>query len=258
VTTLRGAAGPGAGPGGAPVLVLLTGPLAPPAGVRALAAALGRVGPVLDLPLTPDGSRPADLGAPARAVLAALTGAGHGRALLCGVGFGALVALQVARSEPERTAALVLASRVPPLAGAVRSLGGGVAGLLPAHRLQRLGRRPALLALERVRAVDSRLLTPGVRTPALVLAGERAPEDRRCPARGRTGSGGSRTPGWPPPSRSCAGTAPAEGGVSNRRCCPRCRHPRAARPDGRGGGARTPATPPGPAPARPGSRSCAS
>jgi len=181
VGTERDVRGPAAAAGG-PVLVLLTGPLAPPAGVRALAAALGRLGPVLDLPLTPDRSRPADLAAPALAVLAAVSGRGAERALLCGVGFGALVALQVARARPERTAALVLATRVPVLAGAVRSLGGGVAGLLPAQRLQRLGRRPALLALEQVRAVDHRPLAVSVRAPALVLAGERAPDDRRAAA----------------------------------------------------------------------------
>ena len=165
------------------VVVLLTGPLAPPAEAAALAAALRRYGSVLAPRLEPHLLRPADLGDPALQVLAAVSAAGADRALLCGVGFGALVALQVAAGQPRRVAGLVLSPQARPMGGALRSVHGGVAGLLPAASLQRLSRRSALVALEEVRALDYRPLTPLVRAPALVLHGAADPDNVRAGAR---------------------------------------------------------------------------
>ena len=187
----------------APVLVLLTGPLAPPAGAAELATALGRHASVLAPRLEPHPVRPADLGDPALQVLAALTAARAERALLCGVGFGALVALQVAAAQPKRVAGLVLSTQAPALGGAVRSVHAGVAGLLPASTLQRWSRRSALVALEEVRARDHRFLTPLVRTPALVLHGADDPDNARSSARlaealvaGTAQSVPGGSPGW--------------------------------------------------------------
>ena len=161
------------GPAGAdtPALVLLTGPLAPAAAVHELATALRRHGPVLVPQLQPHPARPADLSVPALGVLAAVAASGAARALVCGVGFGALVALQVAAGQPRPVAGLVLSTQARPLGGAVRSVHGGVAGLLPASTLQRLGRGTALAVLEEVRALELRPLTPAVQAPALVLHG---------------------------------------------------------------------------------------
>lgn len=187
----------------APVLVLLTGPLAPPAASAELATALGRHASVLAPRLEPHPMRPADLGDPALQVLAALRAARAERALLCGVGFGALVALQVAAAQPQRVSGLVLSTQAPALGGAVRSVHGGVAGLLPASTLQRWSRRSALSALEEVRARDHRSLTPLVRTPALVLYGADDPDNARSSVRlagalpaGRAQSVPRGTAGW--------------------------------------------------------------
>lgn len=187
----------------ASVVVLLTGPLAPPAAAHELATALGRYGPVLAPRLDPHPVRPADLRVPALQVLTALAAAGADRVVLCGVGFGALVALQVAAGQPRHVAGLVLSTQARAFSGAVRSVHGGVAGLLPASTLQRLGRRTALVALQEVRTLDFRPLTPLVRAPALVLHGADDPDNARSSARLAAAlSAGSvqavprATPGW--------------------------------------------------------------
>lgn len=187
----------------APVLVLLTGPLAPPAAAAELATALGRHASVMAPRLEPHPVRPADLGDPALQVVAALTAARTERALLCGVGFGALVALQVAAAQPQRVSGLVLSTQAPALGGAVRSVHAGVAGLLPASTLQRWSRRSALVALEEVRVRDHHPLTALVRTPALVLYGADDPDNARSSVRlaealvaGTAQSVPGGTPGW--------------------------------------------------------------
>lgn len=187
----------------APLLVLLTGPLAPSAAAQELADRLRRYGSVLAPRLEPHPVRPADLGDPALQVLAAVSAAGADQALICGVGFGALVALQVAAAQPRRVAGLVLSTQARPLGGAIRSVHVGVAGLLPAGTLQRLSRRSALVALEEVRALDYRSLTPLVRTPALLLHGAEDPDNARSSARlaealveGKVQAVPGATPGW--------------------------------------------------------------
>lgn len=187
----------------ASVVVLLTGPLAPPAAAQELATALGRYGSVLAPRLDPHPVRPADLRAPALQVLAALAVAGVYRAILCGVGFGALVALQVAASQSRHVTGLVLSTQARAFGGAVRSVHGGVAGLLPASTLQRLGSRSALVALQEVRTLDYRPMTPLVRAPALVLHGADDPDNARSSARlaaalseGRAQAVPGATPGW--------------------------------------------------------------
>jgi len=184
-------------------VVLLTSPLAPAAAAHELATALRRYGPVLVPRLDPHPARPADLSVPALEVLAAISAGGAARALICGVGFGALVALQVAAGQPRPVAGLVLSTQARPLGGAVRSVHGGVAGLLRASTLQHLGRRTALAALEEVRALDLRPLTPLVLAPTLVLHGAADAANARAGARlaaslaqGTAAGVPGATPGW--------------------------------------------------------------
>ncbi|WP_375425920.1 alpha/beta fold hydrolase [uncultured Friedmanniella sp.] len=155
-------------------LVLLTGPLAPAGSVLALRTALERLGSVLTpaLPLTP--ARPADLSRPALAVLAAVSAANADGAVLCGIGLGAMVALQVAATHPRRVSSLLLCTAVQPASATVRSVHQGMTGVLPARVLQLLpgGRPQAVAALDQVRRPDYLPLTPLVTPPAHVLYGE--------------------------------------------------------------------------------------
>ena len=186
-------------------LVLLTGPLAPPGGAAALATALGASAPVLAPELSLDPRRPTDLGRPAGAVLAALAAAGGAAAVLCGLGYGALVALQVAADQPGRVRGLVLCTNARPVGTAVRSLHGGVVGLLPARTLQAWGGGPrqALQSLDQVRPLDYAPLAARVVAPVLVPYGE---QDRlnvrpstqlaRSLAAGRAAAVTGAGPGW--------------------------------------------------------------
>ena len=148
----------------------------PPAGqppLDQIVSALARVGPVLTPELTPpDG--PVVLEGPALEVLAAISASGADRGVLCGWGFGAMVALQVAAGFPDRVSALLLISRHRYESRALLSVSEGVVGLLPVGTLQRLGVRTTRVVelLDRVRPVDFRLLAPRVKVPALVLVGE--------------------------------------------------------------------------------------
>ena len=161
--------------------LLLLSPSAPAEGRDALLAALAGQGPLV----APDWSPGAGadlLTGPARAALARLDEQPDpDPALVCGVAAGALVALQLAVLAPGRVQGLVLCTGVRPLATAVRSVYHGVAGLLPAATLQRLGGRGDALVplLDAVRLLDHRQLAPQVPVPAVVPYGARDPVNRR-------------------------------------------------------------------------------
>ena len=167
-----------------PVALLLTSPLAPPAGREGLLRALAARGPTT-APTWALEPRAADLlAAPADSVLAETVLAGTGEAgavVVCGVGAGAVLALRVAALAPQRVAGLVLATgRTPSGAVLVRSVHRAVADLLPLATLQRLhaSERLLLQALDRVRVQDVRTDAARVGCPARVAWGRRDPLDR--------------------------------------------------------------------------------
>lgn len=153
-------------------LVVLTAPSAPPTGVAGLCRALELSGPVLAPGLVLAGAHPADLSPSALAVLAAISATGADAAILCGIGLGAMVALQVAATHPRRVRALVLCTAVP--AELPVTVHQAVTGVLPARALQLLpgGRAQVLRALDQVRAPDYAPLVPLVSAPTQVLHGE--------------------------------------------------------------------------------------
>jgi len=171
----------------APATVLVVTPSAPAGSSESLARALGRLGPVLtpDWPLGPHDDV---LGAPTGAALEALQA--HGApVVVCGLGAGAVVALQVAVAAPEQVLGLVLCTGARPLATVVRSVHRGVAGLLPLDALRRLGGRGSAVVpvLDPVRPQDYRRLAPQVRASVLVPYGDRDRVNRR-PSRLLAGS----------------------------------------------------------------------
>jgi pimeloyl-ACP methyl ester carboxylesterase len=168
------------------------------------------------LVLTP--ARPADLSPPALAVLAAVSAGGADEAVLCGIGLGAMVALQVAATHPRRVRALVLCTGARATAPTTRSVHQAVTGVLPARALQLLpgGRRQTLAALDQVRAPDYAPLAPLVRAPCQVLYGEQdranGPASRRL-ARALPDATAVPVPGcgpgwmWSQPERYAAAVA---------------------------------------------------
>lgn len=155
-------------------MVLLVSPLAPAGGVAALRTALERDGPVLAPALVLTAARPADLSTPALAVLAAVSASGADAAVLCGIGLGAMVALQVAATHPRRVSALVLCTAARQAQLTARSIHQAVIGVLPARALQLLpgGRGQVPDALDQVRTADYAPLTPLVRASTQILYGE--------------------------------------------------------------------------------------
>jgi pimeloyl-ACP methyl ester carboxylesterase len=163
-----------------PPTVLVLSPSAPEAGRGALTDALAELGPVL-APAWPLGRHDDVLDAPVREVLAALDAASGERAVVCGIGAGALVALRAAAAAAEAVRGLVLCTGARPLGTTVRSVHRGVAALLPVRTLQRLGGHGRALVpiLDPVRPLDYRDLAPRVRVPVLVPYGDRDRVNRR-------------------------------------------------------------------------------
>ncbi|GAA1426627.1 hypothetical protein GCM10009616_01680 [Microlunatus lacustris] len=163
-----------------PAVLLLTSPLAPPAGRRGLHAALAVRGQVVAPVWTLSAVSPDLLAGPTRRALAALDDVGR-PVVVCGVGSGAVLALRVAAETGPRVAGLVLATgRTPSGPRLVRSLHRGVADLLPLPVLQRLHARDRQLlqTLDLVRARDVTALAARVGQPARVAWGARDPLDR--------------------------------------------------------------------------------
>lgn len=115
------------------------------------------------------------LESPGLEVLAALSASGAERAVLHGSGYGAMVALHVAANYPERVAALVLSTASRVMDRQRRGIADAAYGLLAVSRVQQLhgpqGR--VLELLDQVRTVDWSPFADRVRTPALVVLGDK-------------------------------------------------------------------------------------
>lgn len=115
------------------------------------------------------------LESPGLRVLEILSGAGAGRAVVCGSGYGAMVALHVAANHPDRVAALVLSTASRAVDRQRRGIADAAYGLMSVRRVQQLHgpQRRVLELLDQVRTVDWTPFAGQVRVPALVMLGER-------------------------------------------------------------------------------------
>ncbi len=115
------------------------------------------------------------LESPGLQVLAELTAAGSQQAVLCGSGYGAMVALHVAANHPDRVAALVLTTANRAVDRQRRGIADAAYGLLPVSRVQQLHgpQRRVLELLDQVRTVDWTPFAAQVQVPAVVVLGER-------------------------------------------------------------------------------------
>ena len=111
---------------------------------------------------------------PGLEALAALSRSGAERAVFCGSGYGAMVALHVAANYPERVAALVLTTASRLIDRQRRGIADAAYGLLPVTRVQQLRgpQRRVLELLDQVRTVDWTPFAGLVNPPALVVAGD--------------------------------------------------------------------------------------
>ena len=134
------------------------------------------------LPVQDGTDEPFTLERGAETVAAALDAAGAASATVCGVGLGAMVALQLAVEAPEGAHRLVLITRQVRLSPLLMSLPAVVLRLLPAAAALRIGaeQRQVLALLDQVRPVDAVPLAKRVRTPAVVLCGARDSINRRA------------------------------------------------------------------------------
>ena len=105
---------------------------------------------------------------------------GASSAVVCGVGVGAMVGMELAAGQPERVEELVLVTRRVAVSPLLMSLPAVVVRLLPAARVQRLGapRAQVIALLDQVRPVDFRPLAGRVAAPATVLCGARDRNNR--------------------------------------------------------------------------------
>lgn len=140
--------------------------------------------PVLrpSLGLSEPGAGPFTLERGAATVTAALDAAAVPSAAICGIGLGAMIALQLGATHPDRVSHLVLVTRQVALSPLLLSLPAVVVRLLPATAVRRLGAgQPQLLALlDQVRPVDATPLATQVPTRCLVLCGARDRLNRRA------------------------------------------------------------------------------
>lgn len=126
-------------------------------------------------------SEPFSLEVAAGAVGATVKRSG-GSATVCGIGLGAMVALQLTASQPERVDRLVLVTRQVAVSPVLMSLPAAVLRLLPATTVQRLGagQDQVLALLDQARPVDAGGLASRVDVPAVVLCGARDRINRRA------------------------------------------------------------------------------
>jgi 3-oxoadipate enol-lactonase len=117
-------------------------------------------------------------------VTAALDAAGHGSGTLCGVGLGAMVAMQLAVDHPDRVDGLVLSTRQVHTSSLLLSLPAAVLPLIPAAWVARLGAKQdqILTLLDQVRHVDFSALARQVSPSTLVLCGAHDVINRRASA----------------------------------------------------------------------------
>jgi pimeloyl-ACP methyl ester carboxylesterase len=135
-------------------------------------AAQGRMVQLPDLSVSPG---LVVLESPGLTVLDALSGAGAERAVLCGSGYGAMVALHLAANHPDRVAALVLTTASRLAERERRGIADAAYGLLPVSRVQQLKgpQRRVLELLDQVRTVDWTPFAARVEVPSVVVLGER-------------------------------------------------------------------------------------
>lgn len=121
------------------------------------------------------------LEAAAQAVSAAIPRSASS-ATVCGIGLGAMVALQLAATAPDRVTRLVLLTRQVAVSPVLLSLPAAVLRLLPATTVQRLGagQDQVLGLLDQVRPVDFAAVAPRVAVPAVVVCGARDRINRRA------------------------------------------------------------------------------
>jgi pimeloyl-ACP methyl ester carboxylesterase len=124
----------------------------------ALRTALAEVAQVLTPDIGVSTTSTVILEDPSLTVLGALSSAGADRAVLVGHGWGSMVALQIAATQSERVAALMLSTNARLETIMLRSLYYGVLNLLPATVVQQLGGRPVqvLDLFDQVRPADFR------------------------------------------------------------------------------------------------------
>jgi pimeloyl-ACP methyl ester carboxylesterase len=107
----------------------------------------------------------------------------RGPMTVCGIGLGAMVALELAANHPEQVSRLVLVTRQVALSPVLLSLPAAVLRLLPATTVQRFARREQVLALlDQVRPIDATAIAARVDVPAVVLCGGRDRINRRASA----------------------------------------------------------------------------
>ena len=146
------------------------------------------------------------LESPGLEALAAVSASGAGRAVLCGSGYGAMVALHVAANYPDRVAALVLSTASTLVDRQRRGIANAAYGLLPVARVQQLHgpQRRVLELLDQVRTVDWSPFAeprPDARRWSSSASGTRstgpraAGSPRCCPSRSSCVVPGART-GW--------------------------------------------------------------
>jgi 3-oxoadipate enol-lactonase len=121
----------------------------------------------------------------AAGVTKALDEAGLESAAVCGIGVGAMVALQLAAEQPGRVTRLALVTRQVAVSPVLMSLPAVVLRLVPAAAVARLGAgQPQILALlDQVRPVDASPLAARVTAESVVLCGARDRLNRRASAR---------------------------------------------------------------------------
>jgi pimeloyl-ACP methyl ester carboxylesterase len=138
-------------------------------------AALQQLAPVIIPDIGVSQTGPVILEDAALRVLAAISAANTDQVVLVGHGWGSMVALHIAATHSERVAALMLSTNARPQMIMLRSIFQGVLSLLPATVVQRLGGQPADVAdlFDQVRPADFKPLARHVRSPALVVVGER-------------------------------------------------------------------------------------
>jgi pimeloyl-ACP methyl ester carboxylesterase len=149
-----------------------------------VASDLGQDFQVLRPELVPYEGLPGGLERLAERVVAVIEDRGLASACVCGVGIGAMVALQAAADHPDRVERLALVTRQVAVSPILLSLPAAVLGLLPATTLARLGAgQDQLLALlDQVRPVDFARLAPRVHAPSTVICAQRDPVNRRSSA----------------------------------------------------------------------------
>jgi 3-oxoadipate enol-lactonase len=149
-----------------------------------VATDLGQDFQVLRPELAPYEGLPGVLERLAARVVGVIDDRGLTSACICGVGIGAMVALQVAADHPDRVERLALVTRQVAVSPMLLSLPAVVLGLLPATTVARLGAgQDQLLALlDQVRPVDFARLAPRVHTRSAVICAQRDSVNRRSSA----------------------------------------------------------------------------